>query len=52
MPVVTVLALSFGGAAFGGWYAGRRTIAKPGEVTFQRLTFRRGEVRAFLQLKD
>jgi len=37
--------VSIGGAAFGGWYFANRMKASAGEVTFQRLTFRRGEVR-------
>jgi WD40 repeat protein len=33
------------GAGYGGWYAANRIKASGDEVTFQRLTFRRGEVR-------
>jgi len=36
--------VSIGGAAFGGWYFANRMKESAGEVTFQRLTFRRGEV--------
>ena len=36
--------VSIGGAAFGGWYFANRMKASAAEVTFQRLTFRRGEV--------
>ena len=33
------------GAAWGGWYFAKHFGAKAGEVAFQRMTFRRGEVR-------
>jgi hypothetical protein len=37
--------VAIAGAAFGGWYFARRATPAPPEATFQRLTFRRGEVR-------
>jgi eukaryotic-like serine/threonine-protein kinase len=45
-PVLLALlyVVSIGGAAYGGWYFANRMKASVGEVTFQRLTFRRGEV--------
>lgn len=36
--------VSIGGAAFGGWYLANRMKASVGEVRFERLTFRRGEM--------
>jgi serine/threonine protein kinase len=47
-PVLLTLLylVSIGGAAFGGWYfANRRMQESVSEVSFRRLTFRRGEVR-------
>ena len=45
-PVLLALlyVVSIGGAGYGGWYFANRMKASAGEVTFQRLTFRRGEV--------
>ena len=37
--------VSVGGAAWGGWYFANRIRAERPDITFQRLTFRRGEVR-------
>lgn len=37
--------VSIAGAGFGGWVLARRMSAPAGEVTFKRITFRRGEVR-------
>jgi dipeptidyl aminopeptidase/acylaminoacyl peptidase len=46
-PVLMALlyVISVMGAGYGGWYVANRMKASTGEVTFQRLTFRRGEVR-------
>jgi serine/threonine protein kinase len=38
--------VSIAGAAFAGWYFATRTTPVMNDVNFQRLTFRRGEVRA------
>lgn len=47
-PVLLTLLyiVSIGGAAFGGWYFANRMMQESvSEVSFRRLTFRRGEVR-------
>ncbi len=45
-PVLLALLyiVSVGGAAFGGWYFANRIGAERPQVTFDRMTFRRGEV--------
>ncbi|HEX9160508.1 MAG TPA: hypothetical protein VF980_02275 [Thermoanaerobaculia bacterium] len=37
--------VSIAGAAWGGWYLAHRVTAAKSEVSFRRITFRRGEVR-------
>ncbi len=37
--------VSIAGAGFGGWYLANRIRAEQPEVTFHRMTFRRGEIR-------
>ncbi len=46
-PVLLALLyiVSIGGAAYGGWYWATHRNTKVEEVTFRRVTFRRGEVR-------
>jgi serine/threonine protein kinase len=46
MLLTLLFIVSIAGAALAGWYVARRTTAVASEVTFQRLTFRRGEVRS------
>ena len=41
-----LFAVAVAGAAFGGWYFATRQRSAAGEPQFQRMTFRRGEVRS------
>ena len=43
--VALLFIVAVGGAAWGGWYVANRIGAERPEVTFHRMTFRRGEVR-------
>ncbi|HJT17447.1 MAG TPA: protein kinase, partial [Thermoanaerobaculia bacterium] len=45
MLLVALYVVSVAGAAWGAWYLANRIRAQKPEITFQRLTFRRGEVR-------
>lgn len=45
MLLVALYIVSVAGAAWGAWYIANRIRAQKPEITFHRLTFRRGEVR-------
>src|SRR5437867_1651048 len=43
--LATLVVVAISGAAWGGWYLANRIRSERPEATFQRMTFRRGEVR-------